>query len=87
MMMIGAMDAIRSNMVSGERNIREASQHLNEALIHFGSPENMSTSHDSGILDHLAGYMLYLSTPQPLHSGLASIQAMSMVFAYQNDLV
>jgi len=75
------------NVVSSERNIREASQHSNEALIHFGSPENMCTSHDSGILDHLTGYMLYLSTPQPLHSGLASFQAMSMVFAYPNDLV
>jgi hypothetical protein len=50
-------------VVSGERNLREASQHPNEALIHFGSPENtMSTSHDGRILDHLAGYMLYLST-------------------------
>jgi hypothetical protein len=51
------------DVVSGERNLRGASQHPNEALIHFGSPENtMSTSYDGRILDHLAGYMLYLST-------------------------
>jgi hypothetical protein len=46
----------------------------------------MSTSYDGSLLDHLAEYMIYLSTAC-YHSGLASIQAMSMVFTYQNDSV
>jgi hypothetical protein len=51
------------NLVSGELKLIGASQHPNEALVRFGSPEStMTTSLDGRFLDHLAEYMIYLST-------------------------
>ncbi len=61
--MISAMVTIHSQWGFRWVQLKGSITTPNEALIHFGSPENtMSTSHNGRILDHLAGYMLYLST-------------------------
>jgi hypothetical protein len=51
------------NMVSCEPFLRGALQHPNKALFNFGSPETtMSTRYHGTLLDHLADFMIYLSS-------------------------
>ena len=51
------------NLVLDEPFLRRASQHLNKPLFNFGSSKTiMSTIYHGTILDHLADFMLYLST-------------------------
>ncbi len=50
-------------MVSCEPFLRGASQLPNKALFNFGSPETtMSTKYHGTLLDHLADFMIYLSS-------------------------
>jgi hypothetical protein len=51
------------NMVLCEPFLRGASQHPNKALFNFGSPKTtMSTRYHGTLLDHLADFMIYLSS-------------------------
>jgi hypothetical protein len=51
------------NMVSCEPFLRGALQHPNKALFNFGSPKTtMSTRYHGTLLDHLAEFMIYLSS-------------------------
>ncbi len=51
------------NVVSCEPFLRGASQRPNKALFNFGSPEaTMSTRYHATLLDHLADFMIYLSS-------------------------
>jgi hypothetical protein len=51
------------NMVPCEPFLREASKNPNKALFNFGTPETtMSTRYHGTLLDHLADFMIYLSS-------------------------
>jgi hypothetical protein len=51
------------NVVSCEPFLRGALQHPNKALFNFGSPKTpMSTRYHGTLLDHLADFMIYLSS-------------------------
>ncbi len=51
------------NMVLCEPLLRGALQHPNKALFNFGSPKTtMSTRYHGTLLDHLADFMIYLSS-------------------------
>jgi hypothetical protein len=51
------------NVVLCEPFLRGALQHPNKALFNFGSPKTtMSTRYHGTLLDHLADFMIYLSS-------------------------